>query len=114
MRVAAVVVLAGALLACAIDVARLHKDSASSHASAAGQNDPLAGELARCKSLGSEAANDAACKDAWAKSRERFFTPTRPYQGYPTDPFPTAPDVTALVDSSLRVATDVKAPRPGF
>jgi hypothetical protein len=57
-----------------------------------GNVDPLAAELARCKALGAEAANDDACNRAWAKNRERFFTPGAPYQGRPVDPFPATPD----------------------
>jgi len=93
MRVAAVVVLAGAMLACALDVARIHRDGQLSAASANTASDPLATELLRCKAPGTDAANDAACKDAWAKSRERFFTPGQPYQHRPVDSFPLTPDL---------------------
>ena len=36
--------------------------------------DPLAGELARCQSIGMVAQNDVACAAAWAENRRRFFT----------------------------------------
>ncbi len=36
--------------------------------------DPLAVELARCRSIGIAAQNDAACAAAWAENRRRFFT----------------------------------------
>jgi conjugative transfer region protein TrbK len=35
---------------------------------------PLAGELARCQSIGIAARNDVACAAAWAENRRRFFT----------------------------------------
>jgi conjugative transfer region protein TrbK len=89
-RAAAVFLLAGSVLACAVEVARL--DPTPSLSAMDGNIDPLAAELARCKALGAEAANDDACKRAWAKSRERFFAPGTPYQGRPVDPFPATPD----------------------
>jgi conjugative transfer region protein TrbK len=94
-RVGAIVLLAGTVLACAVELA--HRDleserSASSTRSTSEIDGPLAVELARCKALGSEAANDAVCKAAWAKSPERFFAPGTPYQGHAIDPFPATPD----------------------
>jgi conjugative transfer region protein TrbK len=89
-RVGAVILFAGSVLACAVEVARLEPIPAVSAKD--GNIDPLAAELARCKTLGAEAANDGACKRAWAKNRERFFAPGAPYQGRPVDPFPATPD----------------------
>jgi conjugative transfer region protein TrbK len=92
-RAAAAVLLAGAVLACAVEVARLDRGAAAPSASAMdGKAEPLAAELARCKALGAEAANDDACKRAWAKNRERFFAPGAPDQGRSVDPFPATPD----------------------
>ena len=39
--------------------------------------DPLAAELTRCRNLGLEAADDPTCKDVWAKTRARFFSPPK-------------------------------------
>jgi len=36
-------------------------------------NDPLAGELARCRALGMAAVQDPACEAAWKENRRRFF-----------------------------------------
>lgn len=36
--------------------------------------DPLAAELTRCRKLGSEAAGNPACEEAWAKNRAKFFS----------------------------------------
>jgi conjugative transfer region protein TrbK len=91
-RAGAIILLAGTLLACAVEVARLDRGSTPSVSAMDGNIDPLAAELARCKALGADAANDDACKRAWAKNRERFFAPGAPYQGRPVDPFPATPD----------------------
>jgi len=34
---------------------------------------PLAAEVSRCNALGTKAADDAACRAAWAENRRRFF-----------------------------------------
>ena len=34
---------------------------------------PLQAEFARCNALGTAAADDAACRAAWAENRRRFF-----------------------------------------
>jgi conjugative transfer region protein TrbK len=91
-RAVAVILLGGAVLACAVEVARLDRRSAPAVSAMDGNIDPLAAELARCKTLGAEAANDDACKRVWAKNRERFFAPGAPYRGRPVDPFPVTPD----------------------
>ena len=38
--------------------------------------DPLASELARCRSSGIAAKDNATCEAAWAENRRRFFTYT--------------------------------------
>jgi len=81
LRVATLIVLASTIMACAVDVARLHRASSSSVSSPANQNGASDAALDRCKALGAEAAKDLDCKNAWAKSRERFFTP--PASGQP-------------------------------
>jgi conjugative transfer region protein TrbK len=40
--------------------------------------DPLAAELARCRKLGAEAANNTTCEKAWAENRARYFAPSHP------------------------------------
>jgi conjugative transfer region protein TrbK len=78
-RTAAVVVLAGAVLACALEWAQRNRTPASSTATAHDKTDPLADELSRCKALGAEAANDAACKVVWSQNRARFLARSAPY-----------------------------------
>jgi conjugative transfer region protein TrbK len=91
VRAAAVVCLAGTVLACAIDVARFHRTSEHTAANQ-DSDDPLIAELVRCRALKADTANDSGCKAAWAKSRARFLAPGATYQGRTIDPFPATPD----------------------
>jgi conjugative transfer region protein TrbK len=92
-RAGAVILLAGTVLACAIELAQRDLTSGPSAPAADEKMDPLAGELARCKALGAEAELDAACSAAWAQNRARFLAPGTPYQDRSIDLFPTTPDV---------------------
>jgi conjugative transfer region protein TrbK len=87
-RTVAILLLAATLLACAVEVAHLRRTSESPAPSPEVKADPLAAELARCKALGTAAANDMACKAAWSKNRERFFAPPN---GRPNSTWPDAP-----------------------
>jgi conjugative transfer region protein TrbK len=89
---AAVILLAGTVLACAIELARLDRTSESSAPVAHGKMDLLAGELARCKTLGAEAVHGAACKVAWAQNRARFLAPATPRQDRSIELFAATPD----------------------
>jgi conjugative transfer region protein TrbK len=66
-RATAVILLAGVLLACALELARQGRTLESSAPAVDDEIDLLGGELARCKALGAEAAHDTACKAAWAQ-----------------------------------------------
>jgi hypothetical protein len=96
-RTAAVVVLAGAVLACALEWAQRNRTPAPSTATAHDNTDPLADELSRCKALGAEAANDAACKIAWSQNRARFLARSAPYPDRSIELFPATPDVPPAV-----------------
>ena len=48
------------------------KRSAGTSVPAAADN-PLAAELARCRSIGTAAQDDPSCEAAWAENRRRFF-----------------------------------------
>jgi conjugative transfer region protein TrbK len=91
-RAAAVILLAGTVLACAVELARQDQTSESSLSAVDDRMDPLARDLARCKVLGAEAAHDAACKAAWAQNRARLLAPGAPYQGRSIDLFPATPE----------------------
>ena|SRR5215472_2814882 len=96
-RAAAVILLAGTVLACAVELARQDRTSESSVPAADDKIDALAGELARCKVLGAEAARDPACKAAWAQNRARFLAPGVPHQDRSIELFPATPDVPPAV-----------------
>jgi conjugative transfer region protein TrbK len=92
-RTTAFVVLAGAVLACALESAQRNRTSAASMATAHDNMDPLADEFSRCKALGAEAANDPACKVAWSQNRARFLARSAPYPDRSIELFPATPDM---------------------
>jgi conjugative transfer region protein TrbK len=96
-RTAAVVVLAGAVLACALKWAQRNRTPAPSTATPRDNMDPLADELSRCKALGAEAANDAACKVPWSQNSARFLARSAPYPDRSIELFPTTPDMPQVV-----------------
>jgi conjugative transfer region protein TrbK len=93
-RAVAFIALAGALLATATTLSSRKDPSPQAAktelpAAAAGAVDA---ELARCKAIGPEAANDAVCKAVWEDNRKRFLESGKPRQDKPIDPFPPTPD----------------------
>jgi conjugative transfer region protein TrbK len=81
VRGVAYVVLAVTLLATAIVLNnRQYQQPGTLESTPSPAEGDFAAELARCKALGTEAANDANCKAAWQSSRERFFNGTKLYQ----------------------------------
>ena len=90
-RAAAVILLAAAVLACALELARQGRTPEPSTTTLE-HNMDLADELARCKALGREAEHDAACKAVWAQNRARFLAPSAPYQDRSIELFPATPD----------------------
>ena len=63
--------LALAAIAGTVVAGRQHHQTALS--GPATSTDPLGAELIRCRDEGAAAANDMACREAWAKNRARFF-----------------------------------------
>ena len=85
-RLGAVVFVAIAVTATAIDMARKDEPSAPPPAPALAQpTNPLRETLRRCQQRGEAAASDAGCLAAWAESRDRFLgrtpAPTTPQSG---------------------------------
>ena len=73
-RLGAVVFIAIAVTATAIDMARKDEPSVLPPASAfQPPADPLRETLRRCQQLGEAAASDTDCLAAWAESRDRFL-----------------------------------------
>jgi len=108
-RAAAVILLAGAVLACALELARQDRTLESSLPAAHDNRDLLANELARCKTLGAEAVHDAACKAAWAQNRARFLAPRAPYHHRAIELFPATPDAPKAPPKSH---LETSAPQP--
>jgi conjugative transfer region protein TrbK len=92
-RAAAVILLGGTVLACAVELARQSRTLGSSTSAADDNMDPLANELSRCKALGAEAAHDTGCKAVWAQNRSRFLAPSAARQDRSIQLFPATPDV---------------------
>jgi conjugative transfer region protein TrbK len=74
-RIGAIVFVAVAIIATAIEVNR--KDETPEPLAApsrpAAARDPLDDELLRCSQIGEAGARDPACLQAWAASRRRFL-----------------------------------------
>jgi conjugative transfer region protein TrbK len=73
LRAAALVVLGAALLATAVAVRHESEMPAPVSRVVPERQDALSSELARCRTLGLAAADDAGCQAAFAKARERFL-----------------------------------------
>ena len=119
IRGVAYVVLAVALLATAIALNnRQYQPPGSLQDEPSPAIDNLDAELARCKALGTEAANDAGCKAVWQASRDRFLNSKKLYRDRVTDSGPAAsnqnqskPVVGGQVPSGAPVASN-KAGQP--
>ncbi|MBN9579877.1 MULTISPECIES: putative entry exclusion protein TrbK-alt [unclassified Rhizobium] len=89
-RLGAVVFVAVAITATAIEMTR-KEEPAESWASSRPNTtppDPLRDELFRCQALGEAGPRDPACLRAWAENRRRFLAPdARPAERLP-DPAP--------------------------
>jgi conjugative transfer region protein TrbK len=88
-RIGAVVFVAVAITATAIEMTREEEVPADRFARAVEPvpADPLRAELARCQRLGEAGPRDAACLSAWAENRQRFLAPGT----VPTDRLPALP-----------------------
>ena len=76
-RLGAIVFVAVAITATAIELTREEEEPAARSERPAGTSsaDPLRDELRRCQRLGEAATRDPACLRAWADNRERFLAP---------------------------------------
>lgn len=75
LRLIAMALLVGGVIACAVDTGGLGQGTEPSRLWMQERGDPLTAELRRCNASGAEGVNDAACKAAWARNRERFLAP---------------------------------------
>jgi len=83
--------LAVALLATAIALNnRQYPPAETSKIESSPPPGTLDAELACCKAIGTEAADDASCKAVWQANRERFLESKKLYQDRVTDFSPAA------------------------
>jgi conjugative transfer region protein TrbK len=79
-RLAAVIIVALAVTAAAVHLARQDAPAgtipSSSPNSDAPRIDPLHAALQRCRELGEAATRDRDCLTAWDENRRRFLTPS--------------------------------------
>ncbi|HEY2534646.1 MAG TPA: putative entry exclusion protein TrbK-alt [Xanthobacteraceae bacterium] len=88
VRGVAYLALAAALFASAIALSdRQHAPATTTEAKPSSTKN-LDSELARCKTLGIQAAGDDACKAVWQADRERFLRANELYRDRITDTVP--------------------------
>ena len=79
-RLAAVIIVAMAITAASIHLARdsapVSSRPSSSATPEAPRTDPMRATLQRCRALGEAATRDADCLTAWDENRRRFLLPT--------------------------------------
>lgn len=92
-RIGAIVFVAVAITATAIEMSRKEKppEDWASVRPVTITTDPLREELLRCQALGEGGPRDPACMRAWAENRNRFLAPgSRPVERLP-EPRPMPP-----------------------
>lgn len=76
-RLLAIVFVAIAITATAIEMVRddtsLDRSRPAASTNEDTRADPLRRTLRQCREMGEAATRDAGCRDAWAESRERFL-----------------------------------------
>lgn len=81
-RIAAVLVVAVLMVACAIALRPDAADEPPPPPVQSQSGEPASSELLRCREMGTAALDDAGCKKAWADSRRHFLEgdaePSRP------------------------------------
>jgi len=111
-RLGAVVFVAVAITATAIELTRTDKTPADRSAgqTQSASADPLRDELIRCQRLGEGGPHDAACLRAWAENRERFLAPG----ARPAERMPQASGSESMADDHVRkeLSPAPAAPQP--
>ena len=99
---AATLAFVAAAIALAVNQSRRDNDENRDVPPAAVLVDPLATELARCRTITPEQnAADDTCRRAWAESRRRFFAPSSLHSDAGTN----APVATGTVKSQDRLSS---------
>lgn len=90
-RIVAIMLAAVALTAALVSLIReKERPTPMTAPEAQAPADPLRQDLRRCQQLGNEALEDATCRAAWARSRDRFLgrapaQPVAPASSAPTE-----------------------------
>jgi conjugative transfer region protein TrbK len=96
-RLGAIVFIAVAVTATAIEMTRKENAPINQSADRAGAEtaDPLRAELIRCAGIGEAGPRDPSCLRAWAENRRSFLAPgARPALRLPDAPQPLPPMTT--------------------
>jgi conjugative transfer region protein TrbK len=106
-RLGAVVFVAVAVTATAIEMTRKDDQQDSPHAQARSvtERDPLDAELARCSGMGEAGPRDPSCLRAWDENRRRFLGQSAP----PPTAAPTGP-ATLFPNARADASPDDAAP----
>lgn len=97
-RLAAVIVVAVALTATAVEIAREEEPVIPASSVRPAEHlafGPLRIELTRCQALGEAAAREPMCLSAWAENRRRFL-------GIETGPTARRPDASVMPTTEAR------------
>ena len=115
-RVGAVVFVALAVTATAIEMTRKEDEPSSRASESVGVTpaDPLRTELIRCQGLGEAGPRDPACLRAWAENRERFLVLGARPMGRVPDPVaaPRPQSETSIEDPAGDPVRKESAPVP--
>ncbi|MDW9658518.1 putative entry exclusion protein TrbK-alt [Sinorhizobium meliloti] len=107
-RLGAVVFVAVAVTATAIEITRIGDEPEAPALSARSSNrvDPLRAELRRCATIGEAGARDAACLRAWAENRRRFLAPAAKPTGRLPDPPATLRSAPTIAPAEIPPANN--------
>ena len=105
-RLGALVFVAVAILATAVEFGRKEVEPSPLPSASSGEPDPLRAELVRCQMLGEAGIRDTACLRAWAENRRRFMAPgARPMERLSETPPSTAAEDPIQKDTQSATAT---------
>ena len=105
-RLGALVFVAVAILATAVEFGRKEVEPSPLPSASSGEPDPLRAELVRCQMLGEAGIRDTACLRAWAENRRRFMAPgSRSMERLSETPPSTAAEDPIQKDTQSATAT---------
>lgn len=99
-RIGAIVFVAVAIVANAVEVNRKDDDTFATQGRPTPARDPLDIELLRCSQIGEAGARDPGCLKAWAESRRRFLGQGPASSHLPVTVAPAAPGSAITKESA--------------